>query len=370
MSRFGLAKTLKGFQQPVTQSKKESTSPAVIRQASAQELTGWNMNNHNQLNSCHFTQSLAWLEVKQRQGWRTECVMAEVEGTSAVPMVVYKRDVPLMGTLCYAPKLSADLSAGQLSSLTSGLREHLDGFALKVELEEAASRTDLDLENFGWTQSGNVQYKATILVDLQPPEEEVLAGFQKRARYEIGRSEREGVIAKEVAPTREKLALLYELMRITGDRSGCYLRSKEYMLRYWQSFIERGEGKLFMAYHDHDLLAASFVIQIGNRGWYKDSGSVRHKSKLAASRLLQWQIMRTLKENGCRQYDLGGVPPRDLQGSHPMDGLYTFKSGFNPDVTEYLPAYDLALKTRYRLWRIIEPLYVRAYTKVTGNYWY
>lgn len=355
-------------------SSKEDTAviaePATIRPATQRERKNWDQEVSRAYGSCHFTQSLAWSEVKKAQGWKPDFVFAELGDNYAVPLQIYSRHVPLMGTVHYLPKSGLEATYEQQVSLTGGLGSYLDGMAFKVELEQPMSRTDLDLENSGWVQSDNVQYKATINIDLQPGEEEILADFKRRARYELRRAQREGVQIKEVEPTPEKLSLLYKFMAVTSDRSGCYLRSAAYMHKSWNSFIEQGQGRLFAAYYGHDLLAMSFVVHIGDKAWYKDSGSMRHRNDLGASRLLQWEIMRALKADGCKSYDLVGVPPRSRLGDHPMDGLYRFKSGFNKEVTEYLPSYTLPLKKRFWIWRLIEPFYIKAHNKLAKDFWY
>lgn len=42
---------------------------------------------------------------------------------------------------------------------------------------------------------------------------------------------------------------------------------------------------------------------------------------------LQWCAMQTARRAGCSEYDLFGVAP-NADPSHPMHGLYRFKTGF------------------------------------------
>jgi serine/alanine adding enzyme len=68
---------------------------------------------------------------------------------------------------------------------------------------------------------------------------------------------------------------------------------------------------------------------------------------------MQWEVMRWLKAHGVESYDMMGVPNRDRVGKgDPRDGLYSFKSKFNPDITEFIGCYDLPLSGwKYRAWR-------------------
>jgi len=63
-----------------------------------------------------------------------------------------------------------------------------------------------------------------------------------------------------------------------------------------------------------------------------------------APHLLQWEVMRRLRTEGVRSYDLVAVPRRDeLHEKHPLWGLYRFKSGFSDRITEYVGTLDLPL---------------------------
>ena len=57
--------------------------------------------------------------------------------------------------------------------------------------------------------------------------------------------------------------------------------------------------------------------------------------------------------HGVTKYDLVGTPNRaDVGTGDSRDGLYSFKSKFNPEITEFAGAWDLPLnELKYKLWR-------------------
>ncbi len=71
-----------------------------------------------------------------------------------------------------------------------------------------------------------------------------------------------------------------------------------------------------------------------------------------APHLLQWEVMRWLRARGVQTYDLVATPPASqLDDSHPLFGLYRFKSGFSEHITEFVGTWDLPLRPRaYALW--------------------
>ncbi|MCP4538079.1 MAG: peptidoglycan bridge formation glycyltransferase FemA/FemB family protein, partial [Chloroflexi bacterium] len=79
--------------------------------------------------------------------------------------------------------------------------------------------------------------------------------------------------------------------------------------------------------------------------------SNRHR-KLMPSYLLQWELIKWAKSQGCRTYDLWGIPdqvgqyasegkePPDNQRTDGLWGIYRFKRGFGQDMIYYVGAYD------------------------------
>jgi len=63
-------------------------------------------------------------------------------------------------------------------------------------------------------------------------------------------------------------------------------------------------------------------------------------------------VMRWLMARGITKYDLVGTPNRaDVGTGDSRDGLYAFKSKFNPEITEFAGAWDLPLNNlKYKIW--------------------
>ena len=79
--------------------------------------------------------------------------------------------------------------------------------------------------------------------------------------------------------------------------------------------------KVFISYKDN-LPAASLVgTAIGDTGIYLLGASNEIGMKSKSSYLLQWEMIKWLKQKGCQRYDLGGINLDDNLG------VYKFKSG-------------------------------------------
>jgi len=122
---------------------------------------------------------------------------------------------------------------------------------------------------------------------------------------------------------------------------------------FWR---ETGYGYIRDSGHVYgEVLAGVFATYLGRKAWYKDGGSTKEHAAVMAPHLLQWEVMRWLRARGVDAYDLVAVPPAaELKPSHPLYGLYRFKSGFSERITEYVGTWDLPIRQRrYAAWNSI-----------------
>jgi lipid II:glycine glycyltransferase (peptidoglycan interpeptide bridge formation enzyme) len=66
-----------------------------------------------------------------------------------------------------------------------------------------------------------------------------------------------------------------------------------------------------------------------------------------ATYALQWHAMQLARAEGCGTYDLFGIPPSG-DASHPLHGLYRFKTGFGGRVLHRRGCWDYPLQPEYR----------------------
>lgn len=299
-------------------------------------------------------QTRAWGEFKRNHGWSPLYLLHE-EGQRRLAVLVLCRHTPLLGDLWYVPKGPGVGNLAELAEVVHALRGHSEAFLVKMEPELLADEvTAVALQDLGLRPARHdVQItRATILVDLRPAEEAILASFKPKTRYNIRLAGRRGVRVDAVPADDANVELMYRLMAATRDRAGFTLRPLAYFREYWQLQHAAGQGQLFFASLDGQVLAGVFATFLGRRGWYKDGGSLKQHADVMAPHLLQWEVMRFLRARGVEQYDLVAVPPRDqLHAGHPLHGLYRFKSGFNAAVTEFVGTLDLVLgRVRSGVW--------------------
>ncbi len=97
------------------------------------------------------------------------------------------------------------------------------------------------------------------------------------------------------------------------------------------------------------------LFTFGEKSWYIYGMSKDEHRNLMPNYLLQWEAMRTAKQNGSRVYDLWGAPDR-FDPSDSMWGVYRFKQGLGGRVVRTIGAWDLPLRPFvYRLYAQVWP---------------
>lgn len=352
----------------------------MIRQASNEEIAEWDELVLANPDGGHIYQSYEWGEFKSSFGWRPLRLIFEHD-KSKIAVQLIAKSVPGMGTIYYCPKgpgLSSDTKSSQKVATTikaftkqiaDFLRAH-DSSAMLLKVEPEIEEGSFSFKQFGYDKAkGDLQFKATIIVDIDADEEALLAGFKQKTRYNIRLAEKRGVKVERLPMDEAGIDLMYRLMSATQDRAGFFLRQKDYFAGYWEALWQAKMAQFFVARHEGEVLAGVYATIFGKRAYYKDGGSFPIKRNLMAPYLLQWEAMRWAKSRGASEYDMVAVPPKsELDNpNHHQAGLYSFKRMFSDDVTEFVGCWDLPLSSKYRQWRKYEGLYNRLYARVKKN---
>lgn len=314
-------------------------------------------------------------ETKRLGGW--EPLYQTYDGMA---VTVLQKQVWGLGNFWYIPKGPGVAAVDQLHKLLPHLQQsaRTSGvFAIKIEPELIKSTAVANqLVGLGLVASRAIQpNSSTVLVDLQPSEADLLAGFSQKARHAINRAVRDGVSVQAVPFTDQNAKIMYDLLVQTAQgRFEGAIRSYDYYHQFWHNFYATGRGSLFFAYSGGQVVSAAFAMYLGRKSTYKDGASVRDKQVYGASHLLQWEVMRWMKARGCVQHDLCGAPPSDRADdpTHPHHGIGRFKTSFNKHITDYVGGYDLPISPlRYKLWVAFgERLTLRSYATRHHQNWY
>jgi lipid II:glycine glycyltransferase (peptidoglycan interpeptide bridge formation enzyme) len=208
------------------------------------------------------------------------------------------------------------------------------------------------LHDHDWRFSDDqVQFRNTIVIDLSPSEDDLLAAMSQNTRRKVRIAQKEGVTVR--AGTVADLPILYDLYRVTGARDHFLIRPPDYYQQAWRAFIDAGLAHSLIAEVDGKPIAHVILFHFGRKCWYfYGASSNEHREKMP-NYLLQWEAIRWAKAQGYTLYDLWGAPDV-FNESDSMWGVYNFKRGFRGTVTRHVGAWDYAPY----------PLLYRAYTQI------
>lgn len=325
--------------------------------------------DHRELDgSENLLQSGFWGDFKAAAGWVPRAFRWTEGGYEGRFLVLERRFSGnlSMAYLPYGPQIPAELDGRPeivtnfLSSIGRELKVLLPGHCFMIRFDlTGGSRTAIGSEEPATHPSPlgrplrkapyRVQPQDTVVLSLENDEETILAGMHKKTRYNIRLASKKGVVVRRYTgnDALEILPRWYELYEETGRRDRISLHSETYYHRLF-SDVGSGAGKppsinLYMASHEDDLLAGIIVARMSGRAVYMYGASGSLKRELMPNQLLQWTAIRDARSDGAREYDFFGIPPAD-NPSHPMHGLWRFKTGFGGEIYHYRGAWDYPLK--------------------------
>ncbi|MBF0651698.1 peptidoglycan bridge formation glycyltransferase FemA/FemB family protein [Dysgonomonas sp. GY75] len=196
----------------------------------------------------------------------------------------------------------------------------------------------------------------TVFLNLSLSEEEILTQMKPKTRYNIRLAEKKGVRVLQAG--MDKISVWYELYKETALRNGLFINDIEYFVSVLTARADDTSSpahvELLIAEHEGEPLAAIFLVMSGHRGTYLYGASSSQKRNYMPAYALQWEAVKIAKANGCTEYDMFGVSPGPDR-SHPMYGLYQFKTGFGGELFHHLGCWDYLLdEENYRYLQISE----------------
>lgn len=307
----------------------------------------------------HFLQSTLWPHVKKQWAWRGVLSVEENSGAVKGALSILVRRMPLKLSLLYAPRgpVCARDDEQTLAELFAGAREvakRFHGYAMYIdpdvlEDDEAFCRLMGGFGFFLKERSLNFEGIQPRFVFRLPiagkTEEEVMAGFESKTRYNIRLAGRRGVTVSHWTgdgPVPDSsLDAFSSLMEETGKRDHFMVRSRGYFADMFKSLGKH--ARLYMAYQNGVPIAGAVAVQYGNKTWYSYGASSNEHREAMPNYLLQWEMIRWAIEGRCSLYDFRGISG-DLSPSNPLYGLYRFKKGFNGDFTAFAGQFTIFYK--------------------------
>ena len=296
----------------------------------------------------HFLQMPQWAGVKD--AWRWRGILAYQDDTVIGALSVLIRPMPLHMCIMYAPRgpVCDRNDPMVLSLLQEGaktLAKDQGALLLMMDTDEPDTNEGFRqiMQKLGYEESAdegfdNIQAQYVFRLPLKgKTEEQVLAEFASKHRYNIRVAQRKGVTIRRHLGTEqipeEELDAFTAIMMETGERDHFIPRGKEYYKRVFANLGD--DAVMFMAYLDETPIAGTIGVFSGRKGWYLYGASSNAHRNVMPNYLLQWEMIRcTMSRGESDFYDFRGVPGI-LTEDNPLYGLYRFKKGFSGDYIKF-----------------------------------
>ena len=275
-------------------------------------------------------QTWGWGEVQSHAGWTVERVRL---AGGAMASVQLRGLGPLREA--YVPRGPVPASPDAIGALIDWARA---AKVARITVEpEAPSDFGGVMSERGFKPAAPVQPQHTRILKLAAPDQ-LLATFKHGRRYNIRSGERRGVVVEEGKDAAE----LERQSAAVERRESISLPAKSY---YQLLLDELPWCRTYVGRHPQtrEALSAVLVARHAGRAYHLFAGRSGAHPELMANDLAWWAAIKAAAEDGCRDYDLWGVPPPGTGPEHPWHGLGFFKAEFGGDEIAYAGAWELVL---------------------------
>lgn len=210
------------------------------------------------------------------------------------------------------------------------------------------------------TDTDSIQPPRTMMLDIRPDEEAILARMKQKTRYNIRLSARKDVIVRE--GTAEDIPIFNRMIKMTGERDSFGTHAPQYYRDVHELFAP-SQLVMLIAEYEKRPLAAAMVSAVGKTASYLYGASTNEERNRMPSYAVQWAGIQWAKAQGCHWYDMWGVPDADeaeleanfKECSDDLWPVYRFKRGFGGEIWRTVGPVDRVYNNRiqrlYNWWR-------------------
>jgi peptidoglycan pentaglycine glycine transferase (the first glycine) len=299
-----------------------------------------------------FLQTKDWAEFQESLG--REVLEYEQDGISAR---IIRHDLPFKKSYLYIPHGPVvdfnSMTGGSKNPITQFIKWLKDtanpptgekAIFIKIEpTHDLVAQTFAD-KKFKKSKK-EIQPSKTVVIDLDDDENTIYEKFNHKARYNIRVSEKHPTKFTENGAVEE----FWKLLKKTTERGNFSSHPKEYYQQLVNFFAKGREIKIkifFVKLEDRPL-AGAMVLMYGDTAYYIHGCSDHDEQQFRSPYKLQWSIIKWLKKNNYKYYDLWGIDHKK------WPGVTSFKLYWGGRIVERPGSFDLPIsKFWYMLYKV------------------
>lgn len=166
-------------------------------------------------------------------------------------------------------------------------------------------------------------------IDLRHDLESLAKALHKKHRKNIRSAEEQGLEIVE-DNSLEAFMLLRGMQQSSSERAAergnSYgIQDERAYRKMYDLVYQNGPGRVLFAKKAGEYVAALAFLAFDRKAITVRSGSTDKGYETSAMYLLQYELIRRLKEEGCQELNIGGVPAEAAEAGHPQHGLFDYK---------------------------------------------
>lgn len=318
--------------------------PRIVTGSEAAEARAWD-SFLGERSGVHFEQTSAWGALRKVYGWNPTWVWSERGGEILGGAIILTRRIGLLGTIGYVDR--GPIWAAHEPDSEMQAMEALCQFARSRRLTYfvvVPPYRDQEMISFLRSQLFRVKPerlpptgvgKATLLIDLRPDLDAILAGMSMTKRQNIRRGLRKGV--KVRVGDGADAGTVRRLMWQSCQRRGLSPAppQKDFFDNLWRELGPGGGVKFFIAEVEGEPVSAACVMLSGGAMYLWRVGWSGEYVDFDPNDVLHWEAIKWGKEHGFREFDFMHIRPDHakaiIQGGKLKDsysGVTDYKMGF------------------------------------------
>ena len=301
----------------------------------------------------HFLQSEEWEKYQKLEGKKT----FRVSGDDFDALVILNKT--FLGNYLYLPYGPAISSGKSLSDALGALKKlgsEQNAYAIRIEptLALTGPKIASTAKKLGMSakKSHDIDPRYTWVLDLDAPEEEILAGIEKTKVRNWKNCANKGISIR-TSREPEEISILMKFLAEIGEKDDFTPQSEEHL----KNQIKAGFATLYICEVLEEgvkvPIGASLVYDYLDTRFYAHAATDSEHRKLRAGNILLVQMIVDAKNVGLKHFDFWGIT-KSTDPKHPWYGFTQYKMSFGGREVEYSGTYDIILNpVKYRLYEML-----------------